>query len=98
MPAPLRHALTGHDVSTARERGWSTLENGRLLASAEREGFPVFVTADSNLMYQQRLATLRIAVIVLTTTSWPRIERAVGAVIEAVDRATEGSYTEVMIP
>ena len=29
--APLRHALTGHSVTTAFEKGWSTLENGELL-------------------------------------------------------------------
>jgi hypothetical protein len=39
MPAPLRHALVGHDVATAYERGWHTLQNGELLSAAEAEGF-----------------------------------------------------------
>jgi hypothetical protein len=30
-PAPLRESLRKHDVSTAFERGWSTLKNGELL-------------------------------------------------------------------
>ena len=33
-PAPLRHLLPSHEVSTAYERGWSTLKNGELLAAA----------------------------------------------------------------
>lgn len=97
-PVPLRRFLKGHEVSTARERGWSTLKNGELLASAEREGFDVLVTTDSNLKHQQRLATLRIAIIVLTTTSWPRMQLALNAIAEAVDHAAEGSYAEVTIP
>jgi hypothetical protein len=30
-PAPLRHALPGHAVSTAYEMGWASLTNGDLL-------------------------------------------------------------------
>ena len=30
-PVPLRHALTGHVVSTAFEMGWSEMANGDLL-------------------------------------------------------------------
>src|SRR4051812_11365436 len=38
-PKPLRRSLQGHTIETAFERGWSTLENGELLAQAERAGF-----------------------------------------------------------
>lgn len=48
-PVPLREFLSGHEVSTAYELGWSTLRNGELLAMAEAGGFQVFVTADTNL-------------------------------------------------
>ena len=54
-PAPLRHALKEHTVSTAYEKGWGDLDNGKLLAAAEAE-FDVLVTTDKNLRYQQRLA------------------------------------------
>ncbi len=74
-PAPLRKLLPGHEVATAYERGWSTLKNGELLAAAERDGFEVLVTTDSNLKYQQNLASRTIALVVLSTTSWPRISR-----------------------
>ena len=90
--------LVGHEVATAHELGWSRLKNGELLDAADKESFSVFVTTDSNLKYQQHLKGRRIAVVVLTSTSWPRIQRAVGAVVGAIDRAFEGSYTEVEIP
>ena len=90
--------LARHEVETAHERGWSQLTNGELLDAAEREGFAVVVTTDTNLKYQQNLESRRLAVVVLTTTSWPRIQRLVGAVVAAVDGATAGSYVEVEIP
>ncbi len=55
--------------------GWSRLENGDLLAAAVAEGFELLVTTDPNLRYQQNLQARRIAILVRTTTSWPKIQR-----------------------
>jgi len=60
---PLRNLLIPHQVETAFERGWSTLNNGDLLAVAEKEGFEVLVTTDRNLRNQQNLSRLRIAIV-----------------------------------
>ena len=97
-PVPLRHALAGHSVSTAYELGWATLKNGELLTSAEEKGFEVLVTTDTNLRYQQNLSARKIAVVVLSTTSWPRIRTAVESVTSAVNSASAGSYVEVAVP
>jgi hypothetical protein len=97
VPVPLRDSLTQHEVSTAYERGWSKLTNGELLGAAEREGFEVFVTTDKNLRYQQNLGARRIAIVVLTVTSWPRIQHEIVAVVRAVNGASRGSYAEVQI-
>ncbi len=97
-PAPLRRFLARHQVATAYERGWSSLTNGELLDIAEREGFAVLVTTDLNLKHQQDLTARRISIVALTATSWPRIQRAVDAVVRAVDCATEAGYIEVPIP
>lgn len=96
-PVPLRESLTRHEVSTAYERDWSTLKNGDLLDVAEREGFAILVTTDKNLKHQQNLGARRIAIIVLTSTSWPRIQQEIAAVVHAVDGTSPGSYTEVQI-
>ena len=97
-PVPLRESLTQHEVSTAYERGWSNLTNGELLDTAEQEGFTVLVTTDLSLKHQQNLSARRIAIVVLTSTSWPRIQGAIGTVVRAIDAATERSYLEVEIP
>ena len=97
-PVPLRQSLSEHSVSTAYELGWATLKNGELLRSAEEQGFEVLVTTDTNLRYQQNLAVRRIAVVVLSTTSWPRIRVVVEHVASAVNSASVGSYVEVSVP
>jgi hypothetical protein len=97
-PVPLRQALLGHSVSTAYELGWATLKNGELLRSAEEAGFEVLVTTDTNLKYQQNLAARQIAVVVLSTTSWPRIRVVAESVSAAVNTASIGSHVEVVVP
>ena len=97
-PVPLRASLIQHAVSTAYECGWSTLKNGELLNAAEHDGFEVLVTTDRNLRYQQNLAERRIGVVVICTTSWPRIRAAVQKVVTAIDSCQLGSYTEVTLP
>ena len=74
------------------------MSNGDLLAAAERDGFEVFVTTDKNLRDQQNFRGLKIAIVVLSSTSWPRIQKAVAAVKQAVDAALPGSFNEVTIP
>jgi len=97
-PVPLRNHLSSHIVETAYERGWSNLPNGELLSRAEAEGFDALITTDQNLRYQQNLAGRKISIVVLLTTSWPRIKNHISLVIQAVDHLQLGSYEEVPIP
>lgn len=97
-PARLRKHLSPHSVEAAFECGWGTLRNGELLKEAETAGFQMLVTKDQNLKYQQNLSDRMIAIVVLSTTSWPRIERVVSKVAAAVSAAHAGSYVEVRIP
>ena len=97
-PVPLRQSLAHHEVSTAYEHGWSKLKNGDLLDAAERAEIQVLVTTDLNLKHQQNLKQRRIACVALSTTSWPRIQRALDTVVRTVDGAFPGSYAEVDIP
>jgi hypothetical protein len=62
-----RH-IVGHDVKTARQMGWSIIKNGELLVLASTS-FDVFVTVDRNLSFQQNLANLPVAVVVLRAKS-----------------------------
>ena len=78
--------------------GWSMLENGALLAEAEKSEFDVFVTTDRNLQYQQNLIDRKIAIVVLSTTSWPRIKAVSNLVVEAIEAASPNSFVEIEIP
>ena len=97
-PAPLRHALTGHVVVEAIERGWDRLLNGELIAAAEAAGFEILLTTDKNMRYQQNLKGRRIAFVVIGNQQWPTLRRYVERVVAAVNAATPGSYAEVDIP
>ena len=97
-PVPLRLSLSKHSVSTAYELGCATLKSGELLCVAEERGFEVFVTTDANLQYQQNLAARRIAVVVLSTTSWPRIRFVAELGASVINSVSIGSYVEVSVP
>lgn len=96
-PVQIRRVLNQHTVKTAREQGWSTLLNGKLLRAAQLAGFHVLGTPDQNIIYQQNLANLKIALVVLTQNRWSLIEPALDKIAAAVNTATPGTYTVVEI-
>lgn len=96
-PAPLRRHLSDHEVHTAFECGWSQLKNGELLNEAERVGFELLITTDRNLRYQQNLAHRKIAILVLMSTSWPRIQARLPEIQNAVGAIQGADYVEVAI-
>ena len=93
-PVPLRQYLPGHQVETAYELGWSRLANGELLAAAEGR-FDALVTTDRNLRFQQSLAARKLAVLVLPTTSWPRLQSLVPAIVSALASLKPGDCSEL---
>jgi hypothetical protein len=97
VPVPLRRLLAEHQIETAYERGWSQLENGELLVAAERDGYELLITTDQNLKYQQNLAGRSLAILVLGSTSWPRIQRKIDEIRAAIAKTKPGGYEEVPI-
>lgn len=92
----LAQDLTGHEVTTVPEMGWATIENGKLLALAEKE-FDVFLTVDRNLSFQQNLPRFSIAVVVLRASSnrLDDLRRLVPKLLQALPTATRGEATWV---
>jgi hypothetical protein len=84
--------IVGHDVKTARQMGWTAIKNGELLALAE-EQFDVFVTVDRNLSFQQNLAALSIAIVVLhaKTNRLADLRPLVPKVLAAIESAIPGA-------
>lgn len=96
-PAPLRRHLAGHTVDTAFERAWSGLTNGDLLDRAEEDGYQLLITTDQNLRRQQNLAGRRLSILVLLSTSWPRIQRRLDDIQAAAGEIGPGESREVPI-
>jgi hypothetical protein len=97
-PRGVARHLVGHNVTTAKERGWHRLTNGELLLAAEDAGFDLLLTADKNLRYQQNLSGRKIALVVLGNSPWGLVQLHLNAIAAAVNAATPGSYAMVEIP
>ena len=96
-PVPLRRFLSNHSVDTAFERGWSHLQNSELLQAIEQDGYQLLISTDQNLRYQQNLADRQLAIIVLLSTSWLRIQLRIDDIQDAVERMTPGDYLEIPV-
>ena len=97
-PVPLRRSLSAHEIVTAFEQGWGTLQNGDLLRAAEQAGFEAIITTDQNLRYQQNLNERKLAILVLLTTDWRLIKHHTHYVETAVNGLVAGSYVELPFP
>jgi hypothetical protein len=93
-PAPLRRALLGHSVSTASEMGWSEVDNGGRLSLAEMD-FDAIITTDQSIRYQQNLTGRRLAISVLPTTSWKKIQIHQSKILAAIDGLRPGDLVEL---
>ena len=92
----LARDIVGHEVKTAHQMGWSTIENGELLALAAKE-FDVFVTVDRNLSFQQHLPAFEIAVIVLRAVSnrLADLQPLIPELLASIPKAKRGAVTYV---
>ena len=89
-PVGLRRLLPAHEVEHVARLGWDGIANGALVAAAEQEGFAVLITADRNLRYQQNLAGRRIALLILDTNNWRRIQASAESIRAALREALAG--------
>jgi len=96
-PVPLRRYLVEHSVTTAYEEGWSNLSNGDLLQAAEAKGYQLLLTTDQNLHYQQNLSQLTMGIVVLCSTSWPKIRLRVDDIRETINTIAPGDYVEIKV-
>jgi len=78
--------------------GWDQLSNGELISEAENGGFDLLITTDQNLRYQQNLDDRKLSILVLQTTSWPRIQKVLDLIILETEKVSAGSYAELEIP
>ena len=98
VPAQVRNALAGHDVSTVQMQGWTGIKNGYLLAAAEAAGFDLFILADKNLRYQQNLDGRRLAILELWTNHRPTLEKHFPLIRAAAESIQPAEYRALDSP
>jgi len=70
------------------------LSNGALLRAADAQ-FDALITTDRNLRHQQDLAAYRLAIVVLPTTSWPKIRVHEAQILAGINMLQPGSIVEI---
>lgn len=98
VPVPLRYALPGHQVETAYERGWAELLNGDLVKEAESAGFDLLITSDQGIRHQQNWAGRSLALLVLSTNDWTRIQRVKDQILIAVNSIRRSECVDFEVP
>ncbi len=63
----------------------------------ETEGYDLMITTDQNLQYQQHLSSRSIGIVVLLSTTWPRIKLKTSDVASVVNTIAPDGYQEVAI-
>ena len=97
IPHKLRQHLPGHTVVTVAFMKWSGTRNGQLLAKAAAENFDALITVDAGIEYQQNLASLPCAVVIIRSESiaFEHIEPFIPAVLDALKTLKPRTITTI---
>jgi hypothetical protein len=90
----LKRLLTGFEIKTVQDQGWSGVTNGALLRLAETK-FDVFITSDQNLRYQQNLAARQLAIIQLSTNQVPSVVKLAPKVQATLQTIQTGEFVAI---
>ena len=95
----IKRDLAGHEVSTVDQAGLKGLRNSALLRAAAAS-FDVLLTVDQGIPYQQNLASVGIAVIVLAAKSkaYPALKPLVPKLLAALASIKPGDLITINTP
>ena len=95
LPRQLAHELTGHDVRTVTQAGWSGIKNSELLRLAA-QGYDAVLTVDQNFASDRQVpATLAVITLRAQTNRIESLRPLVPAILEALAAAKPGERTQV---
>ncbi|MCA9904151.1 MAG: hypothetical protein KC547_09855 [Anaerolineae bacterium] len=97
VPNPLKRLLGDYDVLTMRQMGWNGLKNGELLRRLVEEKFDVLLTVDQNIEYQQNVAELPLAIIIMIAQNnrLEALEPLIPQVVEVLETIRPGIVQRV---
>ena len=92
----LKRDLAGHEVHTVAEAGLKGLENGDLLKAASGV-YEVLITVDQNLPYQQNIAGLNLAILILAAkkNSYVRLKPLIPRALSALKSMKVGDVIRI---
>jgi len=96
-PHVLKRLLTGFEIKTVQDQGWSGITNGELLRLTEGQ-FDILITSDQNLRYQQNLAKRRLAIIQLPTNQVPIVIKLTPQVQATLENIKAGVLISIPLP
>ena len=96
-PHVLKRLLTGFEVTTVQDLGWSGITNGALLQLTEGQ-FDVLITSDQNLKYQQNLSGRQLSIIQLPTNQVPLMALLAPDVQAALQSIRSGELIQIRLP
>ena len=96
VPSRLGKLPSGHEATSVQRRGWAGIKNGKLLALASHE-FDVLITADKGIEFQQNLAALPVAVLVILARSnrMQDMAPAIPEILEALARLAPRTFRRI---
>ena len=96
-PHVLKRLLTGFEITTVQDLGWSGITNGALLELAEAQ-FDVLITSDQNLRHQQNLSGRHLSIIQLPTNQVPIVALLAPDVKAVLGTIESGKFIEIGLP
>jgi hypothetical protein len=95
VPKKLARDIVGHECATVASMGWRGVKNGELLRRITNERFDAMITVDKNLQFQQPIAQLPFALIVLDTprTTLTSLRELIPSCLEILKDVKPGTVT-----
>ncbi|SRR5712691_4575577 len=95
-PRRIKREFIGHTVHTVEDAGLKGLENGDLLKAAAGV-YEVLITVDRNIPYQQSIADLPIAILILSArrNSYALLKPLLPRTLSALETINPGEVVEI---
>jgi predicted nuclease of predicted toxin-antitoxin system len=92
LPTELADELTGHEVRTVQQAGWSSVDNGALLQRAATE-FDIFITIDKHIQHNHKLPdTLAVITVKARTNRIQSLRPLVPKLLRVIERIRPGTF------
>jgi hypothetical protein len=97
VPRKLKFEITGHEIFTVPEMGWSSKKNGELLKLLLEKNFDGLITVDKNLNFQQNFSNYPIPVFILNAKD-SRLDSLKPLIPLLLEKITQKQSGPVIIP